>query len=373
MNRSFKLFSIAGIDVRVHITFPLILVWAAFQFGILTGGGFTGALFGVIVIMLLFGIVTLHELGHSFAALHYKIPVKDIVLLPIGGVAQLGKMPKDPWQEFVIALAGPAVNVVLALLLGGVALALNIPVLSGSLGVISGAATLSFAAILSYIFVSNVALALFNLLPAFPMDGGRVLRALLAMWLEYARATAIAARIGQVLAVGLGIYGLLNGGVFLIFIAFFVYNGAKQENGMVQQQAQLQRVTVGQVFSRQVQSLRPFNTLQDALTLKSLTGQTTFPVYDGLRFEGLLTGARLRDGLQRFSGWTAVNELVRRDLPVVTPDDSLERVQSLFQQHQTEALPVVDGQTFLGLITLNHLREAYQRLAQGRQIVIQPA
>ena len=373
MNRSFKLFSVAGIDVRVHLTFPLILVWAAFQFGILTGGGLSGALFGIIVVLLLFGIVTLHELGHSFAAMYYKIPVKDIVLLPIGGVAQLKRMPKEPWQEFVVALAGPAVNVVLALLLGGVALALNVPVLGGSLGVINGTASLSLTAVLSYIFVSNLPLALFNLIPAFPMDGGRVLRALLAMGLPYARATAIAARLGQVLAVGLGIYGLFNGGIFLMFIAFFVYNGAKQENALVQQEAQLQQVTVGQVFARQVQSLRPFNTLQDALTLKSLTGQTSFPVHDGFRYVGLLTGAQLQEGLQRFSGWTAVNDLVRRDLPVVTPGDSLERVQSLLQQHQTEALPVVDDHTFLGVITLNHLREAYQRLVLERRITIQPA
>ncbi|MCA9996099.1 MAG: site-2 protease family protein [Anaerolineales bacterium] len=299
--------------------------------------------------------------------------MKNIVLLPIGGVAQLRQMPREPWQEFVVALAGPAVNVVLALLLGGVALAFKIPVLGGSIGVINGTAALSLTAVFSYVFVSNLALALFNLIPAFPMDGGRVLRALLAMALPYARATAIAARLGQVLAVALGIYGLFNGGIFLILIAFFVYNGARQENALVQRQAQLEQVTVGQVFSRQLQSLRPFNTLQDALALKSLTGQTSFPVYDGFRFVGLLTGAQLQDGLQRFSGWTAVNDLVRRDLPVVTPGDSLERVQSLLQQHQTEALPVVDDHTFLGVVTLNHLREVYQRLTLERRIVVQPA
>ena len=121
MNSSLKLFSVRGIDIRVHLTFPLILIWAAFQFGVLGGGGLAGALFGVISISLLFVLVTLHELGHSFAALNYGVPVERITLLPIGGVAQLRHMPDNPKQEFVIALAGPAVNVALAILMGGTA------------------------------------------------------------------------------------------------------------------------------------------------------------------------------------------------------------------------------------------------------------
>jgi Zn-dependent protease len=130
MNSSLKLFSVRGIDIRLHITFPLILVWAAFQFGLIAGLGLTGALFGIITISLLFVLVTLHELGHSFAALHYGVPVKQIVLLPIGGVAQLREMPDKPVQEFVIAIAGPAVNVLIAILMGMAAIAFRIPIVN---------------------------------------------------------------------------------------------------------------------------------------------------------------------------------------------------------------------------------------------------
>lgn len=345
------------------MTFPLILLWAAYQFGI--GGGLVGALFGVTVVTILFGIVTLHELGHSFAAQYYNIPVKDIVLLPIGGVAQLRELPEDPKQEFVIAAAGPAVNIVLALILGAVALAFDISVTGGAVAALTGGGTLTFASILSYVFVSNLFLAIFNLLPAFPMDGGRILRALLAMRLEYPRATQIAARIGQAMAWLMGIYALVNGALFLIFIAIFVYAGARRENAVVAQRAKMRGLTVDQVFSRQVQALQPFNTLQDAMTLKFQTGQSNFPVYDGFRYVGLLTATRLKEGIQRMSAWTAVKSFVRQDLPVVAPTDSLTKAQRLLEQHEADALPVVDGQTFLGVVTLSNIHDAYQYFTQG--------
>ncbi|MEM7112053.1 MAG: site-2 protease family protein [Chloroflexota bacterium] len=360
MNSSLTLFTIRGIDVRVHITFPLILLWAAYQFGVVASGGLLGAIFGITVVTILFGIVTLHELGHSFAALHYGIPVKDIVLLPIGGVAQLREMPENPKQEFVIAAAGPAVNVALAVILGVVALLFNIPVISGAVAALTGGGTLTFASILSYVFISNLSLAVFNLIPAFPMDGGRILRSLLALRLDYPRATSIAARVGQAMAVLMGLYGLYAGAFFLVLIAIFVYSGAKRENDMVLQRAKLKGLTVEQVFSRQVQALQPFNTLQDAMTLKFQTGQSNFPVYDGFRYTGLLTSARLKEAAQKMSGWTAVKSFVRQDLPVVKPTDTLSQAYRLLQKHETEALPVVDGQTFLGVVTLNNIQEAYR-------------
>lgn len=375
MKSSLTLFSIRGIDVRVHITFPLILLWAAYQFGVVASGGLLGALFGVTVITILFGIVTLHELGHSFAALHYGISVKDIVLLPIGGVAQLREMPEDPKQELVIAAAGPAVNIVLAVVLGIIALIFNIPVISGAVAALSGAGTLTFASILSYVFVSNLSLAVFNLIPAFPMDGGRILRSLLALRLDYPKATAIAARVGQGFAVLMGLYALMNGAFFLALIAIFVYSGAKRESDMVAHRAKLKGLTVDQVFSRQVQALQPFNTLQDAMTLKFQTGQSDFPVYDGFRYVGLLTASRLREAGQKMSGWTAVKSFVRQDLPVVSPEDSLSKAYKLLEQHKTEALPVVEGQTFLGVVTLNNIHEAYRYFMKGngRKMQGQPA
>ncbi len=191
MNRSLKLFTIKGIDIRLHITFPLILAWAAWQFGQMFGS-VNGAVFGVAAVSILFMLVTLHELGHSFAAMAFDVPVKQIILSPIGGVAQLMRMPDKPSQELIIAFAGPAVNIVLAFLMLVFALAWGINIGTLLRGA-AGLAGTTLTALFSYVFVSNIFLAVFNLIPAFPMDGGRVLRALLALRLDYAQATNIAA------------------------------------------------------------------------------------------------------------------------------------------------------------------------------------
>jgi len=200
MNKSFRLLTVSGIDLRLHITFPLILAWAALQFGLMFGT-FSGAIFGIVAITLLFVLVTLHELGHSYAALAFGVPVKQIILTPIGGVAQLMRMPEKPAQELIIAIAGPTVNIIIAILMAALAMGFGVDILTllGGFFELSGT---TFMTLFSYIFVSNIFLAIFNLLPAFPMDGGRILRALLAMRMDYARATSIAAGIGRVLAVG---------------------------------------------------------------------------------------------------------------------------------------------------------------------------
>lgn len=201
----------AGIDVRVHATFALLFAW----FG-LTAWSRTGTLSGVAVgfatIVLLFLCVLLHEYGHALTARRYGIATRDITLLPIGGVAMLERMPEDPRQEIVVALAGPAVNVAIAAVLAGLA-ALDVRLPGG---------------MVETLLAANLMLAAFNLLPAFPMDGGRVLRALLAMRFERLAATRAAVRIGQVLALGLGVAGFF-GSPLLILIGVFVWFGAQAE------------------------------------------------------------------------------------------------------------------------------------------------
>ena len=362
MDSSIKLFTVRGIDIRMHITFPLILIWAAIQFGFLARGGVMGALFGVIVVTLLFVIVTLHELGHSVAAQHYGVPVEQIVLLPIGGVAQLSRIPENPIQEFVIAIAGPAVNFALAILLGIVALAVDIPV-SRPLETLVEVQRITFSSIFAYVFVSNLFLGIFNLLPAFPMDGGRVLRALLATRLEYTRATSIATSIGRGMAWLLGLYGFLGGGFFIILIAFFIYMGASQEEALVKTRAILRGLTVRQAFSRQAYTLRPEDTLQDAVNLTLSTFQASFPVCDGSQLVGLLTYPKLVEALSQYPPSTPVAEVMLRDVPTVSPDDELFDVQRLFQEKQLEAMPVVDNGRFLGLITSGDIGEVYRLLS----------
>ncbi len=361
MRDSLKLLTIRGIQLRVHLTFPLILIWAMLQFGLFTGLGWEGALFGVIVILLLFGIVVLHELGHSIAAQNYGIEVEEIVLLPIGGVAMLRRIPEKPIQEFVIAIAGPAVNFALA----GVLLVLD--VLFGLAGrfadPVEGLAqmqTLSVAAVFNYVFVANLFLAFFNLIPAFPMDGGRVLRALLASRMNYARATAIAVAIGQTLAWIIGLWGFLTGGFFLILVAIFIYMGAAQENQQVQIRHTLRDLTVRHAYSRRVRVLPPTATLAQAVE-EVMTGfQSDFPICEGERLLGLLTYRNLLDALGKGDPQQLVSTVMTTNLQALSPEDELAHAQQEMMRQAIDVLPVVQDGRFLGLLTSRDVSEVFR-------------
>lgn len=363
MNSSLKLFSVRGIDIRVHLTFPLILIWAAFQFGVLAGGGLAGALFGVISVSLLFVLVTLHELGHSFAALNYGVPVERITLLPIGGVAQLRHMPDNPKQEFVIALAGPAVNVVLAILMGGAAVLFNLPLTNP----LTSGISLTFGSIFSYIFYYNVVLALFNMIPAFPMDGGRVLRAALAMKLDYGRATSIAAGIGRVLAVLFGIYGLLNGQFFSVLIAIFIFSGATQEAQMVQFRQRLRGYTVQQAYSNQVPVLDPADSLRNVVNWTA-RGLTDFPVAHYGTYVGFLGNERLMTALQNDGPDQTVAAVMARDVQPVSLTTDLYDVQQRLSNEQLNALPVVEYGRIIGIISGRHIRHMLRMAAMRPEL-----
>ncbi len=358
MDRSLKLFSVRGIDVRLHFTFPLILLWAAVRFGS-AGGGVRSALFGVVVMVLVFVLVTLHELGHSFAAMHYGVPVKQIVLSPIGGVAQLQRIPDKPVQEFVIALAGPAVNFAIALLL-----AAFIPVFGLSMrGVVlslSDAAGLTITAVFAYIFVYNIILALFNLIPAFPLDGGRVFRALLAMKLDYSRATNVAATVGKVIAVMMGLYGLFNGGIFMVFIALFVFTAAGKEAAMVKQRTSLKGHTVHDVYTTTAYTLTPYHRLEQAIQLMMLSGQTSFPVVRNDVLEGFITRQDLSEAMKTRGGHTWANIIMRRDIVPVSPNMPLEEALKRMMVEELDAIPVGENGLYLGLLSYKRINQVMQ-------------
>lgn len=367
MGGSIKLFRIRGIDLRMHITFPLILIWAGLQYGPLSGGGARGAVFGVLVTLLLFVIVVLHELGHSIAAQRYGVPVKQIVLLPIGGVAQMAHIPEQPMKEFVIAIAGPLVNFGLAIVFGLVALAAGFRIgLDRVPAILSNMQGFNAQAIFAYVFASNLFLGLFNLLPAFPMDGGRVLRALLAMRLSYRRATSAAVSIGQGLAWVLGLWGFLGGGFFLILIAVFIYIGAGQEGQMVRLRSVLGGLTVRQAYSREPRALNPASTLRDAVDLTLNTFQADFPVCDGEKLVGILTHTKLVEALNSFSPDKPVREVMLTDFPSVGLDDGVMLAQRQLLEGNFDALPVLEGGRFRGLITSRDVNEIY-RLASSRE------
>jgi Zn-dependent protease/CBS domain-containing protein len=362
MGNSFTIFRVRGIDIRVHVTFPLILIWSALQFGLFSDGGTSGAAFGILATLLLFIIVVMHELGHSLAAQHYGVSVKQIVLLPIGGVAQLARIPEKPVQELVIAIAGPLVNFALAIVLTLVGLGIGVSV--GLDTLISEMGGFSPLGLFSYIFTSNLFLGLFNLLPAFPMDGGRVLRALMAMKLNYARATAIAVTIGQILAWMLGLWGFLQGNLFLIFIAVFIYMGAGYEGQTVQLRNILGGLTVDQAYSSELDVLHRDSTLREAIALTLKTFQADFPVCDGEKLVGIITHTRLVEALNRYGPDVPLEQVMIKDFEPVKPDAGLFEVQQFLSQKRLDALPVVgeDGR-FLGLITAGDINEAYRMVS----------
>jgi Zn-dependent protease len=357
MGSSFKILAIRGIDIRIHITFPLILFWAAFQYG--QEDGLIGAVFGIVVFSLLFVLVTLHELGHSFAAMHYGVSVRQIVLLPIGGLAQLEKMPEKPVQELVVAIAGPAVNVVLAVLFGFIAWAANIAVIP-ALGTVS----LTFSTIFAYIIFYNIVLALFNLLPAFPMDGGRVLRSLLAMKFSFARATAVAVNIGRVVAVLLGVWGLVSGAVFTVFIALFIFAAGTQELAVVRWQGRRQQAGPGykvqQAYSPQMPVLTPSDSVRSAMREQMQGWHDGFPVADDGRYLGFVTEDGLLRAANLYGPDTLIYAAISRDVKPVSMQTDLLDVQQQMTRLRVRALPVVEYGRLLGIITYRQIQEFIQ-------------
>jgi Zn-dependent protease len=263
--------SIAGTAVRIHATFLLFLVWiwAAYY----RQGGADAAWQGVIFITLLFLCVLLHELGHVFAARRYGIKTADVTLWPFGGIASLERIPEKPMEELVVAIAGPAVNVVIAavliLMLGATIDPQHLAQLDDPK--ISMIAKLAGA---------NIFLVLFNMIPAFPMDGGRVLRALLAIRLGFAGATEIAASIGQGLAVALGLIGIFTNPM-LVVIAIFVFLAASGEAGHAQLREVSRGALVADAMITKFESLGPQATVGDAVEALLRTTQKEFPIVDG--------------------------------------------------------------------------------------------
>ncbi|MEM0897923.1 MAG: site-2 protease family protein [Verrucomicrobiota bacterium] len=227
MKHSLRLGSAFGIGIFVHWTFALLPLWVVFA-TLGNNGGIAAAIGGVVFICAVFGCVVLHELGHSLAARHYGIPTRSITLLPIGGVAALERMPTNPRQELVIAIAGPMVNVFIAGFLALVGYTFGL--LNQITGALNFAAFTTLSGLLNALLVTNIILVIFNMIPAFPMDGGRVFRALLSTKIGHLRATDIAALVGKVLAVGIGVWGLfIAKSPFTAVLAAFVWLAGEQE------------------------------------------------------------------------------------------------------------------------------------------------
>jgi len=264
MKWSWKIARIAGIDIYIHATFLLLIYLVGISYWN-QHGTVDAVISGVGFILALFCCVVLHEFGHSLTARRYGIRTRSITLLPIGGVASLEKMPDDPRQEINVAIAGPTVNFVIATLLYLYLDFRNIPITEEELSLTGG----SF---LYRLMIVNIFIGGFNLLPAFPMDGGRVLRAALALRMDHAKATQKAASIGQLLAVGMGFLGIMYN-PFLLFIAIFIWFGATIENSAEQLKSILSHASVRHAMLREFHTLSPEDNLARAVELTSTTSQ----------------------------------------------------------------------------------------------------
>jgi Zn-dependent protease/predicted transcriptional regulator len=373
MNWSIKLLKVKGIDIKVHLTFVLILIWAAYRWSGSTGAGLQGALFGIVATLLLFLSVTLHELGHSLQALKYGVKVRDITLMPMGGLAQMEEIPEDPNKELRIAIAGPLVNFGIAAILIGIGALLDTRALLSIEELQASLGSMSWSGLLAYLASANLMLGLFNLVPAFPMDGGRVLRALLAKKLDHAKATRIAAQVGQGLALLLGLWGFMSGSWTLVIIAIFVWMGAGQENQGVQVKHALGETTVGQAMTRAPHTLKANDPLSKAVELTLSTSQADFPVLEwgSNKVAGMLSESDLLRGLQSKSAGAAAREVMQTRITFASPDEPLHAAQQKMLKGRTRALPVLDAEgELLGLLTINDINEAYRLAAISPKLAL---
>ncbi|MFH1185890.1 MAG: site-2 protease family protein [Chloroflexota bacterium] len=348
MKWSWKIARLWDIDVYVHATFVLIIGWVAYSYWV-QFQRVNAVVGGVLYILALFGCVVLHEYGHALMARRFGVKTRDITLYPIGGVARLERIPEKPIEELWVALAGPAVNVVIAALLVAYLVATGGLVPSSMLSLTTGD-------FLPRLLAVNLLLVAFNLLPAFPMDGGRVLRAILAMRMDHVRATQIAATVGQGMALLFGFIGLFRDPV-LLFIAFFVWIGAEQEASMARIKHALGGIPVSRAMQTNYQTLSPRDSLGRAVELILSGSQHDFPVMEDEQVVGILERETLIKALTTGGQDQPVTTTMRRDLPQVDSHEMVEHALARLQESGAKTLPVTHGGRLAGLITSENITE----------------
>ncbi|MDD2676876.1 MAG: site-2 protease family protein [Methylacidiphilaceae bacterium] len=349
MRWAWKIGVVRGIEIDIHFSFLLLVAWVAVGAYATRGSAFD-ILSSVLFLIPLFAIIVLHELGHALTAQRFGIQTRNITLYPIGGVARLERMPDDPRQELLVALAGPAVNVVLAALLyvillltGGVQSWTNIHWLDGNL--------------LLNLFWINVTLAAFNLLPAFPMDGGRVLRALLAARMGADQATQIAAAVGKSMAFLFGVLGFFGHNPFLLLIALFVWMGAAQEASLVHVKSVLGSIPVSHLMMSEFHTLSPADPLRIAVHHLLAGYHLDFPVVSSGAVVGMLTRHNLVDGLSRFGEEIPAEKVMSRDFLTVDASESAEVAIARLQEQGQRSAVVESNRQLVGLLSLENIGE----------------
>ncbi len=352
MNWSLSLGTFGGTKLKVHATFFLLIIWIVAVGSISEGPG--AALANMAFILAIFACVVLHEFGHAAMARRFGIKTPDITLLPIGGMARLERMPDDPREEILIAIAGPAVNVVIWLVL---VVFLNARATLDMLGSLEDPGQ-DFLARLAAV---NLVLVVFNLLPAFPMDGGRVFRAILAVFMAREQATAVAAGVGQATAFLFGFLGLASGNPILILIAIFIFFAAGAEGADANLRSTAHNAQARDAMISSFEAVTPDETLETVGNAIIRTTQSEFPVVDAQnRFVGMLTRQTVLSAPEDARRSTKVSASMVSDVPVVDLMDPMEKVLDAMAAQNTPAVAVT-GQhgVFLGYITRENIGEWY--------------
>ncbi len=350
MNWSFKIARLWGIDVYMHWTFLLLLSWILVS-NINQGQTFAQSLMGVAFILALFGCVVLHEYGHALTARRFGIVTKNITLLPIGGVANMEKMPEKPIQELWVALAGPAVNVVIA---AGLLLYFqfvgSFPTVEEFTGEITG------KNFLFNIFVVNIILALFNLIPAFPMDGGRVLRALLAMRYSRGQATNIAAKIGQLLAIIFVFLGFFYN-FWWIFIGLFIFLGAGAEANFETTRSALSKYKVRDALMHQFTVLHAFEPIDKAVATLLNGQEKEFLVEQDNEIIGIITRDEIIQGLRTFGQEAAIGRVANKTFLTLFPEMPLQEAYENMLRMSASICPVIEDHRLIGVLNMENITE----------------
>lgn len=348
MRWSWRIARVSGIEVYLHATLLILLAWLGYQ-AYVRRHQWGDTLENVLLGVCFFVIVLLHELGHAWAARSYGVRALDITLMPVGGVARLDRFPRDSRQELAIALAGPAVNFLFAALYWGTFRPLVLPIgESGELGAFP---------FLEKLMLANLGMGLFNLVPAFPMDGGRVLRALLGFHWSYARSTRLASTIGQAFAFAFGAVSLYVGNPIWAFVALLVYLGAEDENEMVQASSALAGVPIRDFMIRELRTLEPNEPIRRAVEHTLAGFHYDFPVLERDRVVGVLTRRDLLTALGRHGPTASVADVMQREFVTARPDDEAEEVFARLEQGRCRSLPVVEAGRLEGLITAENVGE----------------
>ena len=354
MNRKFSIYvgQFQGIRVYIHWTFWIILVWIFFMYYNLDQDVWAG-LQGVLYILALFACVVLHEFGHALTAKRYNILTRGITLYPIGGVANLESMPEKPRQELMVALAGPLVNVVIALILWAY---LQFSGQMPDLSVLQDGAGMMSLPFIYKIFIANIILVAFNLIPAFPMDGGRILRALLALNMHRTKATQIAATIGQVLAIIFVFFGFFYS-FWLVVIGLFIYIGAGSEANYENIRSELADYKVKDVVMRRFSHLQPDDTLGRAVEMLLNGQEQEFLVIEGGQVMGILTRKELIRGLAEFGKSSPVSKAMSKEYVTLNPDMALQDVYHQMTAKKCSVSPVLENGKFIGVVDKTNIDE----------------